>query len=802
MSFATDLLVDGVARVLALEVSTTSFASLAYAFATKAGVLDGTNQYDARIVRVGNVRRGFAQNRVAAGGACDVVLDNTDGGLDFFITRTNLDTLAQMRFRLKMYLVDPSSAASAKASGAHPTFTSKTLGEYVLTAWPEFNGAELTLQLGDDILGPLSQSIPLPTLADWEAVGNAGTNPLYTGFGRPDVLDVEGSVPVQLAFGEDWVQAMPHLIPIGAVDSAYENKLIVPVCCTTDTGAFDAGEITSLRILFTGIQDASGGVATRLLDVPQTQTIDGTTFDVWTVERSPAITKGGVDFEVIYLVVRADLGVVNLLNNWITGQNALANDSGGYAFAYGEGSLQYEWLGGYPPSAIYKMRSYVNDNPRAPQYAMFGAGVLAWYAKGVPLSAITQQSSPVQHPVDVVTDLATSYVQHPLTVDSTSSSRVKAALPSAACAGVVQPWTVRAGGPPPSLRQVLSGIAQSSDFDVFMDWDGELAFAATIRDYTTATAFASLPSFTVEHAESVSTWLPAEGERHSPYNRIFLNGGKPYPAEERDIPFQGPYDVGIGWGDSGIELETRVIEVVLEQGWRPWRQQSENPLYWRTGLDTNGRPMVRFTTEIRALQLDLGDLFRFTWKRGTGSAVFDDEVFQVENIIYSGQGDAVEISAVWQDDITTDNGYLMDDENMTVRTKVGSGTCTVTDGDTVVTFGGTVDLVTMGVEVGDLLVLKDSTQADDIFTRCRVLYIAAINSATELEWQDSDSDFDAPAGFAIANADWSIVRGATTYHTAVSDPTNYPDGGEMYGKMTDTSGQYSDASFGLRLLGG
>jgi hypothetical protein len=801
VSFATDLLIDGVLRVLALEASTTDFASLTYALATKAGVLDGTNQFDARIVRVGNVRRGFGQNRVAAGGTCDVVLDNTDGGLDFFVTRTNLDSLAQLRFRLKLYLVDPSSAATAKAAGTLPTFTSKMLGEYVLTAWPEFNGSELTLQLGDDILGPLSQTIPLPTLADWAAVGTTATNPLKSGFGRPDVLDQEGSVPVQLAFGEDWVTAMPHLIPIGTVDAAYQDKVIIPVCCTTDSGAGSAGDITSLRILFHGIQDATPGNATRLVDVPRTQTIDGTTFDVWTVERSPTISKFGIDFKVIYLVVRADLGVVNLLNNWITGQSLLSNGSG-YPFAYGEGSLANEWLGGYPSSAIYKMRGYASDNPRAPQYAMFGAGVLAWYAKGVPLSARTQQTSEVQHSVDVVTDLATYYVQRPLTVDATTSARVKAALPSASCAGVVQPWTARANGPSPSLRQVLSSNAQSADFDIFMDWDGDLSFAATIRDYTTATAFASLPSFTIEHADGRSVWMPAEGERHSVFNRIYLNGGKADPAEEKTIPFQGPFDVGIGTGDSGIEMDSRVIEVVLEQGWRPWRQQSENPLYWRTGLDTAGRQMVRFSTEIRALQLDLGDLFRFTWRRGTGSALFDDEVFQVENIVYAGQGDEVEITAVWQDDITTDNGYLLDDEDMTLRSKGALSGQAQCDGTEVVEFGGTINLGTMAVDAGDILVLRDSTQADDVFTRNASFRIATVLGAIQVSVID---DTGAPATIPtgnVANADWSIVRGATTYHTAITDPTNYPDGGEMYGKMTDTSGQYSNAAFGLRLLGG
>lgn len=807
MSFATDLVLDGVLRVLALEVSSTSFISLNYAFATVAGVLDGTNQFDARILKVGNVRRGLAQSRIAAAGACEVTIDNTDGAYDAFLDRTNLDSLSALRFRLKMYLVTSSAAATAKAAGTNPTFTSKLLGEYVLApGWPEEEDGLITLPLADDVMGTLSQAVPLPTLADWAAVGDATDSPLSTGFGRPDVLDREGGVQVPLAFGEDWVQAMPHLLPFGAVDAAYEDKMIVPICCTADTGAFDANEITSVRMQFLDFGKFGANAAdpqVRLIDLPRTVasgTVGDPDVEVWSVERSPVITKLGVDFEVIYLVVRSDLGCVNVLNNWLRGQTALPGGQSPPHLAYGSGSSSNEASGGYPLQALYQFREYAGNNPDAPQYANLGSCVLNWFVKGIPLSAITQQTSEVQHPVDVVTDLATYYVQRPLTVSSTMADRVIAGLPLASAAGVVQPWQQNSGGVPPSLRQVLSAIAQSSDFDVFMNWDGQLSFAAQLRDYTTATQFASLPEFTSEHFSTIRQWQPGDGERHSVYNRIYLNGGKPYPAEDRGIPFQGPFDMPNGSG--GIEIESRVIETTLEQGWRPWRQQSENPLYWRTGLDTEARPMVRFVTELRAIQLDLGDFFRLTWKRGYGlSARFDDEVFQVEAITYS-DSDEVEITAVWQDDTTTDGGYLLDNESFALRSKGGlTGSATDAVGDQTITFGGTINLTTMGVEEGDIIVLLDSTQAADVFTRCGAWRIIAVVSTTEIEVALNGLGAY-PAVGVIANADWNIYRGATTYHTAVSDPTNYPDGGAMYGKSTNSGGQYSNASFGLKLLGG
>jgi hypothetical protein len=57
-------------------------------------------------------------------------------------------------------------------------------------------------------------------------------------------------------------------------------------------------------------------------------------------------------------------------------------------------------------------------------------------------------------------------------------------------------------------------------------------------------------------------------------------------------------------------------------------------------------------------------------------------------------------------------------------------------------------------------------------------------------------------GGVVVNADWSIVRGKTTYPTAVSDPTNYPSGGDIYGKVTDTAGLTSDSEIGNRLISG
>jgi hypothetical protein len=107
-------------------------------------------------------------------------------------------------------------------------------------------------------------------------------------------------------------------------------------------------------------------------------------------------------------------------------------------------------------------------------------------------------------------------------------------------------------------------------------------------------------------------------------------------------------------------------------------------------------------------------------------------------------------------------------------------------------FGGTINLTTMGVEIGDLIVLRDSSEAADAFARNGAWRIVDVTDSNTIEVAANDASAFPTAG-SVVNADWSIVRGATTYHTAVSDPTNYPSGGTMYGKQSE-SGTFSDAS--------
>lgn len=816
MSFNTEALKDGRGRAIRVDASLDKFATVAYRWGDVAGVLDGTNQYSSRILSVAPVRRSLGQNRIAGGGTCEVVLANADGVLDALAGRESMSTQAKLRLRIYVCLFDPAASPLV--------FTAKLLGEFSLTEWVRQNSETLTLSLGDDVMGAVSQQAALPTLQDWHDVGGtAATNPLYDGFGLPDA--VTEYTPVQLAFGEDWVLALPHILPIGTVNAAYQKKVIVPICCTSDTGAATQAEITNLRIDW---YDANAKVA-RLLDVPrEVESVVGgtsTSVAVWTVERSPTITKDGKSFKIIYLVVRDDLGAINRSSNYINGDHGVVAPE--LAQSYASSDYGNEFAGGYAGTGIHQRRAEHGNNAGESQYGCFAAGVLGWFVKGVPLSARTQTTSPIQHPVEVLTDLVDYYSNNTaITVNATEGARVKAATASGACTGVVQPWTSgpKRGDPvfqqPPSLRQVITAICQSSDIDCFVDWSGQFSFATDFWDFRISTPSSGAASWTPDGAyttsgdgvstnyipavipetwlaDGVERWVPGDGERWAPFNRLWFSGGKADPANAADVPYPGPWDFDAAQ-PGAIALADRIIEATMEQGWRPYRQQAQAPWQWRQ-VNTVARDMVRFRTHIGGLQLELGQYFALSWTRGpTLGGPYSGTIFQCEAITYAPGDDTVEVTAVWRNDVMTERQYVLDDEAMLVRGKGAlTGAATPVIGTGTVNFGGTINLTTMGVEAGDILLLRDTTEAADVFTRNGAWRITSVASSTQVLLAAVVT-----TSAAVANADWSIVRGATTYPSAASDPTNYPLGGDQYGKVTSAAGVYSNAEAGNRLISG
>lgn len=812
MSFDTEVVKPNRGRALRVDVSVDNFETISYRWGDQAGNLDATNHYDNRVLELGPVRRALGQNRVAASSTTTLTLDNADGVLDFMCGSTGLATASAMRFRIYVVIYDVVTYPAS--SGLH----AKQLGEFVLSSWPSQDRERVSLNLADDMMGMLGPGLQLPTFVDWSAVGSASTNPLSGGTlgGLPD--SISQYAPIQLAFGEDWLLTHPHIIPIdhNAGGDTYRDKVIIPLYCTTDLTAVSQSLVTQLRVERyarpAGL-DSPDGVP-ELVDIPRTVgdfalgTGTPATLTVWTVEKSPTITKAGRDFQIVYLVVRTDLGDRSLYY-------AVQDEAAPELFAQRMTQLSaYAFSGGYSIDAVLS-DSHGATGPGGGgggSYAPITSRVMRWHVKGVPLSQRTNAPTVAgAHAVDVIQDLVSVYSD--ATVDSTSFGRVKAGNANARCFGVVQAWSERANSaalyqPPMSLRQVLTQLAQSSDLDIFVNWAGQIALASDVWDFTTSTQEATLLEFFEEELSNTRRWVPSDGERHSAFNRVYFEGGRSNPAEGRGfglggygntgLPFQGPWDLD----DATIPVTTRIIEVGLQQGWRPFAQQREDPLQWRQ-VDAVARDRMTTTLGMNALRLELGDYFKLTWSRGTSiGGPYSATVFQCEAITYNPADDTVELEAVWRDDTTTEYQYLCDDETLLVRAKGGLSGNAIPDGSDVVDFDGTINLATMGVVSGDILILRDTSQAADVFTRNGAWRIADVYDTKSFNIV-SNGEAAYPAAGTVANAQWSIVRGQTTYPTAVSDPTNYPSGGDMYGKVTDSSGVFSGSpAQGNRLISG
>lgn len=791
MTFATEVVKPDRGRALRFDFSYDDFSTVTYRLSDVEGKLDGTNWYTPRVVSCGAFRRALGQNRIAASGGFELVIANTDGAYDAFCNRTSLDDTAKLRVRAYVVLYDTTPPVTS--------FTSQQLGEYVVDRWPKRTNDVIRLQLADDILGALSQGVTLPTFSDWSAVGTAATNPTKNGAGYPDSYNIYS--PVQLCFGEDWHLAFPHFIPRDP-DAAFTDEVIVPICCTTDTATAAAdSEISEVRIQ---LYSEEGGERGPLLDVPYSYTYAGDR--LWTVGRSPTITKDSKSFKIIYLRVN-----VVAFYAWMYTYHRQFMDIALSADAEGNSTnaIVDPWfarMGNYPEDTLNNAGGSSNT---ARQYQGSVARVQHWYIKGYPLSARTYTSTAQQHACDIAKDFVTQYTKGTFACDETSRAATKHLRAGARASGVVQPWTEDKGGGrkavrTTAMRVALTQLCQSSDFDVFANWDGDIGFSTDGFSFELAAQLVAGTTPTLEEAKllSLEEWIPSNGERGAPFNRLYFEGGRASPADGLDVPFQGPWDFDSSYS-TGVAIASRVIEATYQQGWRPVAQQrltsGSNPLTSRI-LEVESRPRIRFRYPLDALRLDLGDYFYLPWGRNVGSPYATAQLWQAESLVYSPQDDTVEIEAAWRNSLTTDYGYLLDDMTMAVRTYATFGRdATVTDASLTVTFASG-DLYADGVETGDVLVLQDTTQADDVFTRNRAMLVSGVLSATSLRVDTSDTDFDAPGGTTVSN--WTIYRGATTYHTAVSDPTNYPSGGTMYGKATNTSGAFSDASTGNRLLDG
>jgi hypothetical protein len=793
-------------RAFYAQVSFDGFATIAYYWGTHAGVLDGTNVYEQRLAKVGSISRALGQERVAASASLELLLENVDQGVDWMLTQASWAQVTQARFKLWTGIYD----STGTVVGVYQ------VGTFVCGDNPRRNNARVQIHLVDDLQGPLLQPVSLPTARIWgAAAASTDANCPYTPAQGEMILfdDKQATLDtvIPLAFGEDWVPTSCLGVP-ASPNAAWKDPstnfyryAAVPICCTTNSSsAIAALSITSVRLVSKGLG--------RVLEVPSTYQNSGFLYTadysttspttVWQAVKSAAVIVDGRTFYVVYLKV--DLAAL-----YASIYDRVNQDDGGDFY-----DVNLSPLG--PTVGRVGRLLILNSEFEAKR----GSSILQrcnMYVKGYPLSSIrtigATTAPNVQHGANILHDLVSNYTKGlgVANLDVTRIDRVIRASPNGSAAGIIgrrstdEATLFRFNSSDTSMRDVMTALAQSCDFDVFTTWDGKIATSCDLTDYLTYTGLASYMLLAEEDVTDVEDFFPSAGERGAPFNRVYLEGSRSSPAEgdagsssEGKKASGNPFDEPIviaAWG--------RVIEKRLQQGWRSYEKQQGNPFYNRS-IDTRIRQRISFKCDMaQGFQLELGDFFRFNWSRGGGASVYANTIFQCERLDFATDSNSVQVEAIWKDDIITEAPYLLDDEALgLLLTGSGARQVQLTDSNATVVFSSG-SLVTDGILAGHMLVLKDSSQAENVFTRNRVLRITNVTSGITATVATDDAlalNFGAGAGLFISQ--WEIRRGKTRLPTAGADLVNYPDDSAMYGCATSAADVYSNASAGNKLRNG
>lgn len=817
-------------HVWLLDVSFDDFQTVSYRWSTASCRIDG-NEYDGRIASLTPIERGFGRDHLPAATTTRLRIENSDFGVDWLIDRAMVGSqLLRARFRLSVYLYDSRAYATAadELSGAQ-----QFIGIFTCLDEPEAMAEAVDLSLSDDSLGRLAEPLTTPSVLDWK---NASVVAPMHVLGAMQLMD--WSVPLPLVFGSATLapaysaianyRSMPSP-PYNAhqllnLQLTPQVTFPIVICAAkADTQPVGVPEVAELFATYSeAIQDECKELRGVTVKIPakfayrtpinNPGTIGTVDVVIWRPRRSASFTKDGRSWQVVYVDFDCDAYVLWYHDQFdSTAQNGIqATPNGANA-----GTIAPVPLGGVDSPAM-AADGAIAKGSRSHIMAAFShfqvrSGPLGHFSTVTTRTPVTSPfSKPSQLLVDFIHDAIAYYSKASLAdIDAASFARAVKARATVQGAGIIQPArpkpvkSIQRNGwvsPNPRdgiigvLRTALGEMCGSADVDLFMKKDGTYALSTIVFDYEAVTG--TRTSIDEARTARIRTRTPSDGERWAPYNRVFLSGpgGVPY----------GPYD-----NQEAIDAWGIIKPVTLQAKWnaRLWGENSNagaSTVWMYRTLESKVRPAIRFLADREYLQLELGDYFDFTWTRGGQSALYSGTIFRLESQRIDPNTLAVDLGAIWADDLASVNPYLLDNETLLVRVASSAGrTVSVTDGNTTATFniGG---LGTDGVKAGDILELKDASQADNVFTRYRRLRIASVDSDKEVTVvapdDDPDLDFDAPGGATVTT--WTIYRGATTYHDSVSDPSNYPDDGDMYGKASNTSDVYSDASAANQLLDG
>lgn len=718
-----------------LQASSDGFSTVAYQFGTVAGKLDGSVMCDPRIKGLGNLTRSLGARGALAMSTVDFTLDNIDGGVDWLCDQSSFATVFKMRFRLYCYLYDPSNPSDS---------ATKLLGRFSCTEQPQRTGDAVALSLGDATAGDLASLVRTPSVNDWLGITDAN---------RPAALSnptAVGSLP-----GFDFDTPLPLLFGTGWLPLTRVQRNTYVICAV-------AGSAGALAMGIDGIATKSGRVlpATIALTTPPQ-----TTATVWQVRRTPDITVDGKTWHLLWVEV-------DLTGTSTPATNVEAIFLSGYYTADEQAALE-------KTSEVYAVHDII------------GPLMVRGYLLSQTVNAAADMNSSIGA-ATIARNIIEAYSAGLAAGDVASAGFSAQALahPDATASGVLAPTTRAVLSPGREVmleltggevRSTLASLADLGNFDLAFNWAGQVVCISALADFAALTTPISALDETL--ISRIDERVPGSGERWAPYNALYV--------QTSDGLF-GPFvdtDAVTAWG--------RTIARTVDASWMAWGHDLyggrvttflPNPSRFRNRQTGKIRPCLTVETWLNGFDFELGDYLTLAWSRGLlGTPYAAGTVWRVEGITVALGSAAIRLELVWVNDLTSSSSlpYLLDTEALLTRSTGSAGrTATVFDGSAVVTFSSG-SLTTDGVAAGDMLVVTDTTEAATTFLRNRVVRVASVDSATQLTYAGSTSWGTGASSVAVES--WKIQRGALTYHTAATDPTNYPSGGTMYGKVSDSA---------------
>lgn len=692
--------------------------------------------------------------------------------------------------------------------------------------------------------GPYSYGVGITDgTCEWNYVREMYKNEKFTAL-NPQFSGDE--IPIPLAFGEDWVPAPLYLYhdsydrngngrldpgnnytttdeqwASGTSDARQATFYShAPFCCTLKDNDAPHPESTTVPIEGIRIEKVMEGGRTFIYDIPArayldfsiallknvnpdyTYPADGGDYASGTKDLAQTyrqyVVKDGIGFHVWF--VRINFFYIGWWLSQNSGTSRWSPDRT-TPFESSYNSASGAWNVGDP-----LMESSAMDNRvTASSAATFTLNRI--WIQHKQLSSVGASSygtnSTLRHPVDVLGDLLVYYCRGGQAIDSVSRAKMVAAMPYASCSGTVYPFEsvpgeVQGGDRTTMIRKTLSAICQSFDMDVFMNWNGEVAFSQEATDFGTylkvirASGHDTIPVIDPTRIWDVEEWVPSDGQRMAPFNTVSFNGMKSYAARTFALtnnikPSGGPFTLA---GD--ISPTERVVPATLEASWMSVNQQKKILDYRH--LDTRYRPMVRFTTDITALKLDLGDLFFFSWARNGTDLIYDNDIFRVDAISFSPDSTAVTITGAFFETMRIPS-YILDSEalneglfaaadwNDSAATGVINSTnnlvyLEVTEGSNFISFFrvsddaevdprqlhcGSYGIDVSGLFTGDIIVLQDATENSYSLFRNRALLIQEV-TATGIYFDASATPYGTQFGISYPTRidTWKAIHGAST----------------------------------------